>query len=165
MNLVEVLESGRQDFLDAVSGVTESAASTKPAPERWSVLECVEHVVTVEERFQGWLEGGAAATKERDPQNETRLFTMVTDRSSKVTAPEAVVPTGRFQSFSDALVAFKTVRERSMSMVSERGETLYSVGATHGRFGDLNGVEVVHLMAAHARRHAEQIRETRAAVG
>jgi hypothetical protein len=51
-----------------------------------------------------------------------------------------------------------------LSIVRERGEMLYTVGARHPRFGDLNGVEVVGLMTAHARRHAAQIRETRTAL-
>ncbi len=165
MNLVEALESGREDFLDAVRGLTETAAKTKPSPERWSVLDCVEHVVVVEERFIGWLDAGSAAVKDADPQNETRLLTMLTDRSSKLTAPEAVVPTGRFRSLDEAVTSFGAARERSLRIVKQRGDKLYSVGAKHLRLGDLNGVEIVHLIAGHARRHASQIRETRAALG
>jgi hypothetical protein len=41
----------------AVAGITETQAAARPDPERWSVLDCVEHVTAVEERFLGWLEG------------------------------------------------------------------------------------------------------------
>jgi len=159
MSLIELLESGRQDVLDAVDGLTEAAALAKPSPDRWSVLECMEHVVIVEERFQGWLQNGPAIASAPKPENETRLFSMVTDRSAKVTAPEAVVPSGRFVVLKEAVLAFNAARDRSVSLVKEHGEALYTIGARHGRFGELNGVEVVHLMAGHARRHAAQIRE------
>jgi hypothetical protein len=39
---------------------------------------------------------------------------------------------------------------------------LYSIGAKHPYFGNVNGVEIVRLIDGHASRHAEQIRETSA---
>jgi hypothetical protein len=45
MNLVEALEAGRQDLLEAVANLNDGEAAAKPSPERWSVLECIEHVV------------------------------------------------------------------------------------------------------------------------
>ena len=39
-----------------MAGLTEAQATIRPDPERWSVLDCVEHVTLVEERFLGWLE-------------------------------------------------------------------------------------------------------------
>jgi hypothetical protein len=163
MSLIEVLESGRHDVLDAVDGVTEAVSLARPSPDRWSVLECLEHVVLVEERFQGWLENGTSIASVPKPENEGRLFNMVTDRSFKVTAPEAVVPSGRFRALKEAVLAFNTYRDRSVNIVKDRAEALYTIGAQHARFGELNGVEVIHLIAGHARRHAAQIREMREA--
>ena len=161
MELIEALESGRQDFMDAVSGLSESASLLRPAPDRWSVVECIEHVVTVEERFQGWLEKGSPAASLPNPENEARLFSVLTDRSTRVTAPEAVRPSGRFRTLQESLAGFIAARDRSLSLVKDRASNLYTIGAQHQRFGDLNGVEVVQLIAGHARRHAAQIRETR----
>src|SRR5262247_614103 len=106
MNLVEVLDAGRQDFLESVSGLADAAAVSKPSPDRWSVLECIEHVVKVEERFLGWLENAAPIAPSPNPQNEARLFGIVTDRTNKAAAVEAVVPSGRFHALPDALIAF-----------------------------------------------------------
>ena len=39
---LELLVRSRQALLDAVEGVTEQQAHWKPAPERWSILECSE---------------------------------------------------------------------------------------------------------------------------
>lgn len=49
------LESGRADLNVVVSSLTEEQARTKPAPDRWSVLECLEHVSLVERRFLGMV--------------------------------------------------------------------------------------------------------------
>ena len=45
------LESARAELIALVSRLTEEQARTGPAPDRWSVLECLEHVNFVERRF------------------------------------------------------------------------------------------------------------------
>ncbi|MEO8100541.1 MAG: DinB family protein [Acidobacteriota bacterium] len=160
MSLTSTLEAGRRDFLEATADLTPQQASTKPSPNAWSVLECIEHVVTVEHRFLGWIANGAEITPQRNGDNELRLFTMIRNRETKVEAPEVVRPTGRFTNLSDALAEFNAARDRSVEVITSHGEKLYALGAKHPRFGDLNGAEVFHVIDGHARRHAEQIRET-----
>jgi len=164
--LIAVLEDGRQDVLVSVRDLSDEAAAIKPAPDRWSVLECLEHIVTVEDRFLGWLTTGEMnETPQPDPEKEGRLFGMITDRSTKVQAPEAVVPTGRYANLAVAVDAFNEARDRSTQIARARGTELYGVKVAHARFGEMNGSELLHLLTGHARRHAAQIRETRFAVG
>jgi uncharacterized protein YjbI with pentapeptide repeats len=159
MGLVEILESGRQDFLEAVSQITSDQASTQPSPSAWSVLNCIEHVIAVESRFLSWIARGANVTPHRDSDREIKLFTLIRNRETKVEAPEAVRPSGRIKSLDEGIVAFNAARDRGILFVRERGDALYSVCANHPRFGTVNGVEVMHLIDGHARRHADQIRE------
>jgi len=46
----------------------------------WSVVECVEHVIRVEERNLGLLVEGGPSAVERDLRRELRLFTMIRSR-------------------------------------------------------------------------------------
>jgi uncharacterized protein YjbI with pentapeptide repeats len=160
MSLVAMLEDGRRDFLDAARDVSEEQASARPSRESWSVLECIEHVVAVEDRYLGWISGGTAIARQRDTEKESRLFTIIRSRLTKVLAPEVFCPQGRFDSLSAALGAFTAVRDRSVQVVQEHGAELYSIGAKHPFFGDVNGAELIYLIDGHARRHADQIRET-----
>jgi hypothetical protein len=163
--IVENLERSRQEFLAAVAGITEAQAQERPHPERWSVLDCVEHVATVEVRFQGWLEGAKKVEAPRiDKEKEATLMTRVPDRSTRVKAPEAVVPSGRFTTLAQALEEFNSGRTRSVQFAEERSDDLYCLAAEHPRFGPVNGVELLIITAGHCRRHAEQIKETRAAL-
>jgi uncharacterized protein YjbI with pentapeptide repeats len=159
MALLEFLEAGRADFRDATKSLSPAQALIKPAPESWSVLECVEHVVTVEERFLGWVLDGKAIDASPNTDKELRLLSMMRSRLRKGEAPEAVRPAGRFKDLATALREFDKVRDRTIKVLRERGESLYTVGAKHFFFGDLNGIEVIHLIDGHSRRHAEQIRE------
>ena len=160
MSLIAMLEAGRRDFLEATSAISPEQASAKPAPGRWSVLECFEHVIAVEERYLDWISAATAVAPQRSIDKELRLFTTIRSRLTKVEAPEVVRPKGRFDSLGAALAEFRAIRDRSILVVREQGDALYSLGATHPYFGEVNGVELVHLMDGHARRHADQIRET-----
>ncbi len=161
MGLSSILEAGRRDFLDATRGISPDQASAKPSPDGWSILECMEHVAIVEERYLGWISSGTAIAPKRDAEKEMRLFATIRSRATKVEPPEAARPQGRFKSLPAALAEFNAVRDRCVQMVQERGEALYSIGAKHPYFGSVNGAELVHLIDGHARRHADQIRETR----
>jgi len=163
--IIEHLERSRQEFIAAVAGLSESQAKARPDPQRWSVLDCVEHVAMVEERFQGWLHGAKKLDAPRvDKAKEADLTARTPDRSSRVKAPEAVVPAGRFQTLAQALEQFNAGRTRSIQFAEERSEDLYSLAAEHPRFGPLNGMELLIIVAGHSRRHGEQIKETRAAL-
>jgi hypothetical protein len=163
--IVENLERSRQEFLAALSGLTESQASIRPDAARWSVLDCVEHVTTVEERFQGWLNAAKKLDAPRiDKEKEAGLLARVPDRSTRVQAPEAVVPAGRFTTLEQAIEQFNAGRARSIQFAEDRYDDLYCLASEHPRFGPVNGVELLIIIAGHCRRHAEQIRETRAAL-
>jgi uncharacterized damage-inducible protein DinB len=163
--LVHNLERSRQEFLAAVAGLTDSEAKLRPDPDRWSVLDCVEHVTSVEERFLGWLQ---AAEKLDSPcvdkEKEAGLTQRIPDRSMRLQAPEAAWPKGRFTSLEQAMEQFNTGRTRSIQFAEDRSDDLYLLASAHPRLGPMNGVEFLLIIAGHARRHAQQIRETRAAL-
>jgi len=163
--IVDMLEQSREDFRAAVAGVSESLAKTRPEAERWSVLDCVEHVATVEEMFLKRLAGGEyTEAPPEDKAKEASLATRIVDRSSRRQAPETVLPKGRFASLAEGLEQFEVARGRSLQFAQERAADLYTLASMHPAFGPLNGVEALIIIASHSRRHAEQIREARAAI-
>ena len=163
IEIVQHLERGRQDFMDAVSGLDEAQAAHRPDPTRWSVLDCVEHVTSVEQRFLGWLEADKRVDAPSiDKEKEAALLARVSDRSNRAQAPEAVLPTGRFATLAEAVEQFNAKRTLSIQFALDRCDDLYHLAAEHARFGRLNGAEVMMLIVGHANRHAAQIREVRA---
>lgn len=160
MTLVTVLEEGRQDVISSVAELSDAQAAAKPAPDRWSPLDCLEHLVIVEERFLGWVANGTVIESPQvSGEKEASLASVILDRSSPVKAPEAVVPSSRYTTVAEGLAAFNRVRDLSVRIAQERGEALYGVGVKHPRFGDMNAAELLVLMSGHGRRHAAQIRE------
>jgi uncharacterized damage-inducible protein DinB len=166
LEIVQHLERGRAEFLASVAGLSAAQVTIRPDPARWSVLDCVEHVTMVEERFLGWLENAKKLDEPRiDKQKEAGLLTRVADRSVRAQSPEAVLPTGRFTTLEQALEKFNANRTRSIQFALDRSDELYFLAAEHPRFGPMNGAEFLMIITAHARRHAAQIHEVRAALG
>jgi uncharacterized damage-inducible protein DinB len=164
--IVQHLERGREELIAAVAGLSDSQAATRPDPARWSVLDCVEHITIVEDRFLAWLNNAKKLEAARvDKEKEAGLLARVADRSARAQAPEAVVPAGRFASLAAAVEQFNVNRNRSVQFAQDRFDELYSLAAEHPRFGPLNGSELLMVIVGHARRHALQIQEVRAALG
>jgi uncharacterized damage-inducible protein DinB len=165
IEIVQNLERSRQEFIAAVAGLNEAQAKVRPDPARWSVLDCVEHVTRVEERFLGWLEAANKLDTPRiDKEKEAALMARIPDRSVRAQSPEAVLPTGRFVTLEQALEQFNAGRTRSIQFAEDRCDELYCLASEHPRFGPMNGVEFLIIIAGHSRRHGAQIKETRAAL-
>jgi uncharacterized damage-inducible protein DinB len=166
MDLIEALEQSRRELHEAASDVPEAKAGAKPGDGRWSVLDCVEHVAIVEERFWGRLDAAPRLDSVTiDKRKEADLASRVPDRTARAEAPEAVRPTGRFASLAEALEKFDSARARTIEFARNRGGDVYWLSLEHPRFGPLNGGEYIVLVAGHSRRHAAQIREVKSALG
>lgn len=161
--ILQALHDSRAEFHAAAEGLSEEQAKTKPAPDRWSVIDCVEHIVLAESRFLSWLENPKdLPLPPADHAKEAKLLVGVANRETRVNAPDPVRPTGRFGSLAEALQQFDAARARSIAFAEKQGVGLYSLAAQHAFFGPVNGAEVMCLTAAHSRRHAAQIKEIRA---
>ena len=160
--MVASLESGQQELLEAQSGLSEGEARRSPAPDRWSVLECVEHVAVVEDYlFEQILASQAVEVPVVNPQREKRISLRGMDRGFKIEAPDFARPAGRFPSLAAATQRFVESRARTIRYVEDCSVDLRSRLTTHPLIGTVNCWENLLLMAMHPRRHAAQIREIR----
>jgi uncharacterized damage-inducible protein DinB len=166
VDVIQMLEAGRQELATAVSGMSEDQAMTSPGPSRWSVLQCLEHLTTVEEIFLMRLEQAPrAGAPPVNAQKEADLARRIPDRTNKAQAQEKALPTGRFRTLAEAVESFHAVRNRTIGFARQEAPNLYAIASEHPRFGPLNGTEVLVFMNGHARRHTDQIREVRTQLG
>jgi len=162
IDILQCLKDSRAEFLAAAEGLSETQATASPAPGRWSVVECVKHVVIVENMLLSSLRNPIAepappVNKEREAQ----ILSRVADRTRAVQAPEPVRPTGSLATLAKALAEFEAMRAETIHFAESQGAGLYSLATKHPFFGVCNGAEAMALIAAHSRRHAAQIREIR----
>jgi hypothetical protein len=163
--LIARLEGGRAAFLDAVAGLAEADAARPPAPDRWSVLQCAEHVAIAEQYlYDRLLEGRPAEGPAVPPRREAKIRDRADDRSRAVAAPEPAVPRGRYATLSEAVAAFVASRARTIAYVETCDEDLRAKHTTHPILKVATCQETLLMMAAHPLRHAKQVAEIRAAL-
>ena len=161
--LLEQLAKSREALLEAFEGTSEAQARFRAAPDRWSILECIEHLTIADQRLLGLIQQAQPGEADPSSEREMTLFGSVKDRSTKATAPEASRPKGKYASFREA--STKLIQGRKeLSDYVRTSENLRDRWLTHPvpAIGRIDVYTCCLIMAAHGLRHAEQIREVRA---
>ena len=160
------LEDARSGLRLAVDAVPERRRSERPASDRWSVNEVLEHLGLVERRFAAIISlriSEARATglgPERNPREPlpVNLQQMLTDRARRRNAPEAVQPTGKMD-HPTAWAELERIRgELHRIAAAADGLALSTVTHDHPVFGTLNMYQLLDFIAGHEMRHARQIK-------
>lgn len=160
-----LLNRSRQTLLDAVDGVTEHQARWKPAADRWSILEYVEHLAVSDDGLIAVIKRSLATparpeTEDQRRARETKIKETPVPRGAN-RAPEMLQPGGRFASLQEAIAAFLAARERSLEYARSTQEDLRSHFTDHTVLGPLDGYQWLMGNARHAETHAAHIRELR----
>ncbi len=161
--LIARLEETRKNLLDSISGLNDAQWRFKPAPNVWSVEECAEHLILAEDFiFQGSQGVLKTPAVDRLPASnleyDKRLFAGVLDRSQKATAPEPIVPAGKFNTPADADAEFNKRRDRTIAYVKSTSDDLRTHVAD-GPIGKMDAYQFLILLASHSGRHTLQIKE------
>jgi hypothetical protein len=166
---IDLLVRSRKALLDAVEGVTEQQARWKPAPERWSILEYVEHLAVSDDELVAMVERSlqSPARPETDDQRrarEQKIRETPMPRGAN-SAPEMLRPNARFGSLAEALSKFLAARERTTEYTRSTQADLRSHFTPHNVLGPLDGYQWLVGNARHAESHAGHIREIRGLAG
>jgi hypothetical protein len=164
--LVVELERSQQLLLDAGRGLTPAQLAWKPAPDAWSIAECLEHVGVVEKLLGGRLQRMAAAEPVTDARlmEDARVVNGGRSRENKRQAPEMAKPKGgTFTTLEEFETHFTPLRAQTIEFVRMTEAPLHALVEPHPAMGDLSGHQWLLFLSAHCERHAEQAREVRSA--
>lgn len=162
------LHATRKLVLDQVTGLTPAQWSFSPAPGRWSIAQCLEHIILTEERLFAQVtekmlhappapEKATAAQREKDAQ----ILERMEDRSQKAQAPEALVPAGTAPP-EELVERFRRVRDRTIAYVRDTDAPL-RLHFAPGPGGEYDAYQFLLIIAGHTARHVHQIEEIKAA--
>jgi hypothetical protein len=163
------------DYLDAERGALESTIQTipshletrRPAPERWSAAEIVDHLATVEKRIAGMFAQqvseararGVGAERESAPIHPVFDVKAVSERQHPRVAGPASQPRAGVTlaaAWGELQRAREALRE---AVMAADGLALNEVEAPHPALGPLNLYQWLIFVGAHEARHAAQIRD------
>lgn len=164
---IQLLKQTEAGVFDAVKGLSEAQLNFKPAPDKWSVAECVKHIAAAEKEL--WAMANPALTQPTNPEKRTEikfgdddLIKAVEDRTHKSKTFAALEPVNSpYKNAPEALAAFKIGREKLIALVKStkvdlRNHILVLPVGTYDSY------QFILLIAAHSNRHTQQIDEVKA---
>ncbi|PYT93575.1 MAG: DinB family protein [Acidobacteria bacterium] len=162
---LQYLESTKKNVVEATKGLSEAQWNFKPAPDRWSVAQVMEHIAAAEDFLRDVTKDkvmtSPAGESGRDvKKTDEAVLAMVPDRTHKAQAPEPLVPSNRFGSPDGSLKHFVESRSATEDFLKSTAGLRDHV--MDSPLGKLDGYEFVLFIAAHSERHTKQINEVKA---
>ena len=159
------LDRTRAGVVEATKGLSEAQWKFKPAPERWSVAEVLEHIALTEDMLFEYdtktVMQGQAGKTDRDYKTADKLVLgAIADRSQKAQAPGPVVPTGRW-SPQESLDQFLKSRTRTVEFLKSTPGLRDHVSNESPLGQPLDAYQWLLYMSAHSERHTKQILEVK----
>lgn len=165
--LLDHLARQRDVLRAALDATAPASRGVRPAPDRWSIAEVLEHLAIVERQVTALLRRGvqkaeAAGPLPDDPDTAPVLPTidgaLLLDRERRVAAGPQVQPKGAV----DADAAWQTLaghRSELLALLAHvDGKRTDSVHAPHPVLGELTFQQWIAFLGYHEARHGAQIR-------
>jgi uncharacterized damage-inducible protein DinB len=157
------LTQSRESLLRVAQRLSREQWHYRSAPGRWTVAECVEHIVTVEARLLDRIQKSLA--KDPDPSRRSvfegqdhAMFANTVGRVVRLQAPDVLVPTGRWP-HEQLLPEFEAARRLTQDFAVATQADLRRHFFKHPIFGDLDLYQWLIMIAAHCDRHRAQSEE------
>jgi hypothetical protein len=164
---IEQLAKTEQGVFNSLKGLSDAQLNFKPAPDKWSISDCVKHIATTEMFL--WQMTDAALKQAADASKRTaikvtddQVLQMVESRAQKIkTAPPLEPQNSSLKSCPDALSSFYDSRKMLTDFVATTGDDLRDHVVVLP-FGSFDSYQMILFMAAHSNRHTQQIDEVKA---
>jgi len=169
-SVLEHLAANRERVRRAVDGLSAGQREFRSAEDRWSVIDCLEHIVLVENHIlktiERVLETSPDPAKQADVRRKDRaVLELVPDRATRVKGPPSMLPQRRWPDFEESLRQFESTRERSIEFATKTQADLRNHFFPHPILGDLDCYQWLLLLATHSERHVRQMEEVMAEPG
>jgi len=155
--------------IGATKVLTTAQWNFKPAPDRWSIAEIVEHMVMAQELILGPVReqlAKAPPVAERDSKIvDSIVINQLPDRTSKFKAPDALQPTGRWKPAESLDRLVRNDAELTRYLETTPDLRRHAIAApplkaiSNGAYESMDGYQWILTAAAHIERHTKQILE------
>jgi hypothetical protein len=174
------LEQARQYFAftrrrleEATAGLTDEQARFKPAPDRWSIAEILEHLSIAHDRILTRVLDQFPHAPAPEPGRDSQIvdalvLEKIPDRSLKATAPEFAIPKGLLtpkEALGRIFLSYQRLAAFLESTPDLREHVLESPPlrfTTSGAHAMADGYQWALTAAAHDERHVRQMLEVKA---
>jgi hypothetical protein len=151
--LHDLVQTGHERFVSLIDGLSPEQASFKPAPDVWSVLELLHHVVSAK--------GGVTRICERLAGGET-----IPGAGREGDEQDGILRGSAFTSLADARKSMDGAHKELLAFIDGPLATANTDARfNHFVFGDLNCAEWAAFQRVHDGDHANQVEQIKSAPG
>src|SRR5690606_1043711 len=151
----------------SVAGLTEEQLNFKPTPDRWSISQCLEHIVSTEQMLFEMNKKGMEAPANPEDRDDIKVtdeqvIAGMTDRSHKAQAPEQLLPDGKYKDAQIAITDLEKTRKPILEYINAvpLEELRNHVGESP--MGSFDSYQSFLYIPGHTARHTAQIEEVKA---
>lgn len=171
LNGKEFLHNYYQQTFDAleskIKGLNEAQLQFRPAADRWSISQCLEHIVLTEDMLFGFARKGLESTANPERRKEIKitdgdLIKGINDRTHKAKATEEISGKGKYTSPDNALAELQNQRKNIFDYLAKLTEEDLRNHVSDSPFGAVDGYQSFLFIAGHTSRHTQQIEEVKA---
>ncbi|HYP15086.1 MAG TPA: DinB family protein [Bryobacteraceae bacterium] len=164
--LLSYYHSTRKQVGDTVASLSPEQFEYKPAPEKWSVREVLEHLVLSEDTIFGLAQSGLQKSAQAPEKKleDAQFVGMLTNRTAKFEAPPMLQPKGKWKTKEELLTEFRARRDKNLAWLNTTKEDLRNKYAQSPN-GSMQVYHALLMVAAHTERHLAQAKEVIAGEG
>jgi len=162
IKMKDILNLSLIKFNTAVNNLSEAQLNFRPAPDKWSIAECIEHITLAELEFPKILEREMQQPSNPDLRTKIKIKdeeiqSKMTSRKWKAKSPEIFKPSNKFANAKEVIEVFQNQRNQTIRYVETTKDDLRNHFWKHPLTGKIDLYQTLLLMSAHLERHIEQI--------
>jgi len=165
--LLAYFDKTTADLKKSIAGLTPAQLKFKPAADRWSISQCLEHIVLTEKALFDYARKGMDTAANPGRRNEVKtsdenIIKGMEDRSHKVKTTTELTGTGKYQKADDALADLAASRKLVLTYLDTKTLDDLRNHISDSPFGAVDGFQSFLFLAGHTARHNAQINEVKA---
>lgn len=166
-SMLNYFEKTRNDLLREVEGLSAAQMQFKPSADRWSVSQCLEHIVMTEQMLFAMTKDSLQKPATPERRNEVKVtgdqvIAGILDRSFQAKAPEGLQPAGKYSDPDAATKDFDAQRKDILKYLNQVDIEVLKDHVSDSPFGPINAYHSLLFIAGHTGRHTLQISEVKA---
>ena|SRR5690606_3396948 len=165
--LIQYYERTAENLKRNIEGLSEAQLQFSPGEGKWSISQCVDHIVLSEKMIFGMTKQELdkpvpAGEKEKVTQTDDEISQMITNRTQKYEAPPMLQGSGKYNTSEQAWDDFINGRKVIMDYIQQADVADLRNHVMKLPTGVADGYQNLLFIAAHTARHILQIEEVKA---
>lgn len=148
----------------AVKRLNTRQLQFKPAADRWSIGQCLDHIVKSDKLLLGTIK----EEMDKDPQPELldsigvsdkQILTQLADRTKRYQAPKILEGSNAYRQVDSAIADYREIENSIMEFIEKTNIKAMRTHYSTYPFGNSDVYQALMSLAGHTARHTDQIQQ------